>query len=250
MKKLILILFLLVCLVMMVGSYFPSTNPDFAGIYIASSGATTITTVNIFEQVTTFDADMPEDISNGAHGTDNITVGATGTYEVKFIADGETAGTNIVYEFYVFELATSSSAVEWVTAANPCVISCVGHGFSNGNRVKIAGVGGATGVNDRIYTVASVSGDSSYALDADEGTDVDGTGFGVWSSAGTATLATIQPSVHSERKFAVNGDVGSFSGGGLVSLTISKTLELWVKGTTDATNLTVDDCSFYIKRVQ
>ncbi len=228
---------------------FPSSNPDLAGIYIVSSAETAITTVNIFEQVTTFDADMPEDISNGDHNNNNITVGATGVYEVKFIADGEGAGANKVYEFYVFELAATSSAVAFVTAANPCVISSEGHGFSDGNRVKIEDVGGATGVNDRIYTVAA-STDSTYALDADQGTDVDGTGFGVWDSDGTATLATILPQIHSERKFAVSSDVGSFSGGGLVSLTIGKTLELWVKGTNDDTNMTVDDCSFYIIRVQ
>ena len=104
-------------------------------------------------------------------------------------------------------------------------------------------------LNGNIYTVAA-STDSTYALDVDDGTDVNATGYTTWSSAGTATLATILPQIHAHRKFAVGGDIGSFSGGGLASLTISKTLELWVKGTTDATNLTVDDCSFYMKRVQ
>ncbi len=230
---------------------FPSSNPDFAGIYIDSSSETTINTVNIFEQITTFDTDQPEDISDGAHGTDDITVGATGVYEVKFIADGESAASNKLFEFYVFELATTTSDVGFITNADPAVVSSVGHGFSAGNRIKIEGVGGATGVNDRIYTIpATALTDSTYQLDADNGTDVDSSGFGAWSSAGTATLATIQPAVHAERKFAVGGDAGSFSGGGFCTLTINKTLELWVKGTSDATNVTVDDCSFYMKRIQ
>ena len=249
MKRIITCIFLLFCLVVATASHFPSSNPDFAGIYIASGAETTITTVNIFEQITTFDTNMPEDISNGDHGNDNITVGATGVYEIIFFADGEGSGTNKVYEFFVFELATSGSAVAFVTAANPCVISSEGHGFSNGDRVKITGVGGATGVNGRIYTVAART-DTTYTLDADQGTDVDGSGFGVWDSEGTATLATQLGLIHAERKFAISNDVGDFSGGGLASLTINKTLEFWVKGTTDNANMTVDDCSFYMQRVQ
>ena len=47
-----------------------------------------------------------------------------------------------------------------------------------------------------------------------------------------------------------NSDQGAFSGGGLVSLTASKTLELYFKGTSDDTNLTIGECSFYMKRLQ
>ena len=223
--------------------------PNFAGILVDGGGSITITTVNIFEQMTTFDTDMPEVVSNGAHGTDNITIGASGDYDAYFEANALSAGNNKEYDFNVFEITAATTAVAFVTAANPCVISSEGHGYVNGNRVKIEGVGGATGVNDRIYTVASET-DSTYALDADQGTDVDGTGFGVWSSDGTAQLATKLEGVHRHRKFGTNSDQGAFGARSFETLTLNNTLELWILGISDATNITVEAATFGIKRIQ
>jgi len=225
---------------------------DFAGIYTDShAGAITVDIEDVFEQITAYDTDMPEVISNGAHGTDDITVGATGVYYVGFGLYGSVAGTNKDIAFNAFELAATSSALGFITNADPAVVSSVGHGFSAGNRVKIEGVGGATGVNDKIYLIpATAFTDSTFQLDADDGTDIDSSGFGAWSSAGTITLATKLLSVHAERRFAVNGDVGSVSPGpAYVSLTAGKTLEMWLKNESDNTNVTILGGQFSIRRV-
>ncbi len=223
--------------------------PDFAGILVEGGGSITITTVNIFEQMTTFDTDMPEAVSNGAHGTDNITIGASGVYDSYFDANALSAANNKEYDFNAFEITAATTAVAFVTAADPCVISSELHGYSNGDRVKIKGVGGATGVNDRIYLLASVT-DSTYALDAEGGVDVDGTGFGVWSSDGTAQLATKLEGVHRHRKFGTNSDQGAFGARSFESLTLNNTLELWILGTSDASNITVEAATLGIKRIQ
>ena len=222
---------------------------DFAGLLVDNGGSTTITTVQIFEQMTTFDTDMPEAISNGAHGTDDIVIGATGNYYVYFAANATSAANNKEYSFNAFQITATTTVVAFVTTGTPSVISSEGHGYSKGNRVKIKDVGGATGVNNRIYTVAGVdAGDSTYTLDAEDGTDVNGTGFGVWDSDGTAQLATKLEGVHRTRKFGTGSDNGAFSAASYEALTLNNTLELWVLGITDATNITVKDYTFGMER--
>ena len=83
-----------------------------------------------------------------------------------------------------------------------------------------------------------------------DGTDVNSSAYGSAGTDGSVYLATKLTSVHSHRKFGTGSDQGAFSGGAFVSLTANKTLELYFIGTSDATNLTVGDCSFYMKRVQ
>lgn len=223
--------------------------PDFAGIFFdENASALTINLQHSFEQVVDFDSDMPESVSNGRNATNDIVIGATGTYQVVFHISGTPAGTNKTYEWFAFEIAASGSTITGATQANPCVITAVAHGFSNGDRVKITGVAGMTELNGRIFTVANKA-DDTFELNEDNGGNINSGGFGAYTSGGTATLATILLAVHMHRKFATQ-DVGSMSGGGIVSLTLNKTLELWIKNITDATNITFDDCSFYMLRIK
>lgn len=226
--------------------------PDFAGLYMDGGGEITVLLVNGFEQVTTFDTDQPEVVSNGAHGTDDITIGATGVYEIAFNASALSAANNKAFEFFVFELDASpvGTQISGITKADPAqVTTSTAHGLSNGNRVKLDGVVGMTEVEDNIYTVANQT-EYTFTLDVDDGTDVNSSAYVNVGTDGSVYLATKLIQIHSHRTFGVNSDQGAFSGGGLASLTASKTLELYFKGTTDATNLTIQDCSFYMKRVQ
>ena len=225
------------------------TTGDFAGLLIVGNAvATTINIVQVFEHITVFDTDQPEIISNAAHATDNITVGESATYRVYFFAGATPAGTNKTYEIFAFELNTSGATIITdVTQATPGVVTAVAHGFSDGNRVKITGVVGMTELNGKIFTVTN-KGDDTFELEDDNGTDIATGGFTAYDSGGTATLSTRLDQVHARRKFAA-ADLGSVSGGGIIALTKDKTLELFVKGITDATNITFESLSFIICRV-
>jgi|26BtaG_2_1085354.scaffolds.fasta_scaffold10990_3 hypothetical protein len=82
----------------------------------------------------------------------------------------------------------------------------------------------------------------------DNTTSVHGTGFAAYTTGGTVQEAT-HLEVHSHRKFAIQDDIGSSSGGNLVSLTATNTIEMYIKGVTDATNFTFDCLTVRIVRI-
>ena len=54
-------------------------------------------------------------------------------------------------------LTDTTISITDVTAANPGVVTATAHGFSNGDRVFISGVGGMTEINNLEFTVANVT---------------------------------------------------------------------------------------------
>lgn len=83
--------------------------------------------------------------------------------------------------FYVDD--GGGKAVTGAFQENPCRVTVVGHGFSNGQKVVFHNVVGMTAIN---FTNLS-TGYTVTVVDADNITiGVDGTGFGAWSSGGTA----------------------------------------------------------------
>jgi len=71
------------------------------------------------------------------------------------------------------------------TAAEPVVITAAAHGFSDGEHVKILSVEGMVDLNENVYVVASAA-TNSFALNDDDGNDIDGTEFTAYVSGGTA----------------------------------------------------------------
>jgi Flp pilus assembly protein TadG len=69
------------------------------------------------------------------------------------------------------------------TKTNPVVVTAPGHGFANGDIVRINGVKGMTQLNDKFYQVASKTTDT-FALQATDGTNVNGTGYGTFAANG------------------------------------------------------------------
>lgn len=67
------------------------------------------------------------------------------------------------------------------TQANPVVITATSHGYSNGDRVFLADVGGMTEVNNREFTVANQT-TNTFELSG-----IDGTGFTAYTSGGTTS---------------------------------------------------------------
>lgn len=70
-------------------------------------------------------------------------------------------------------ITSSTKTITGITQANPAVMTVAAHGFSNGDRVVVAGVGGMGQVNNREFTVANqttntfeLSGVNSSAYDA------------------------------------------------------------------------------------
>jgi len=85
----------------------------------------------------------------------------------------------------------ASDAVEKVisgaTAANPCVITATGHGFSNGDKVSIRGVVGMVELNtETAYTVAGKT-TNTFQL-----AGVNSSGFTGYTSDGVATKAAAE----------------------------------------------------------
>jgi uncharacterized protein (TIGR02217 family) len=97
----------------------------------------------------------------------NISVNAN-TGQITFVADST---KNID--------ANSTKAITGISQANPGSVTCVGHGFSTGDKIKITSVGGMTQVNNLYFTIT--------VSDADHFTiGVNTTGYGAYTSGGSA----------------------------------------------------------------
>jgi hypothetical protein len=211
-------------------------DADYAGVsFDDNASATTIPLVNSFILIQDWDTNGPDDTSTSDQANNRLTVGATGTYFVSFGNSSSSAGTGKTYEWDVFEISSTATSITAATQADPVVITASGHGLSNGNKVKITGVTGMTEINDRVFTVAGVSG-ANFNLQDDSPADIDGTGFTAYSAGGTVQLAT-ETGVHTHRRFSTT-DVGAAGRSYPASLTSGSSIEVYVKGITDATNIT------------
>lgn len=220
---------------------------DYAGIFFdGNTDATVINLIDTYELVTGFDTDMPEKVSDGDNASDSITVGATGDYKINICSSATPASTNKTYEGFVFEMDATGAAITGASEATPAVITAVAHGFSNGNRVRITGVGGMVELNDRIYLIANKA-DDTFELTDEEGVNIASGGFTTYTSGGTATLAT-RTATQLHRKFAAQ-DLGAWDGCEIRSLTQDKVLQFYIRGRTDATNITFEYINFLIERV-
>ena len=79
------------------------------------------------------------------------------------------------------QLEATGAAITGATQANPVVVTAVAHGFENQDDVLISGVQGMTQLNGRYFTVSNATADTF------ELTGINGTGFGAYTSGGTAT---------------------------------------------------------------
>lgn len=70
-----------------------------------------------------------------------------------------------------------------ITAANPPVVTSAGHGFSNGDYVRISYAEGMTEVNGNTYKIANVAA-NTFELQTISGVNVDGTGYGAYLGSG------------------------------------------------------------------
>lgn len=83
------------------------------------------------------------------------------------------------------QVLEATQNITGITQANPAVVTIAGHGLSNGQEVFITGVAGMTQVNVRNFKVANVTA-NTFELQYMNGTNVNSTGFGAYTSGGTA----------------------------------------------------------------
>jgi len=178
--------------------------------------------------------------------TNSIIIGASKNYQVAFNVAGTPSGNNHIFEFIVFEVSGTQVTITDATAANPVVITAATHGFSDGDQVKIANVGGMVELNNRIFTIGEVTA-NTFELQDDLGSDIDGISFTAYTSGGTVSKA-ISTFIHSIRKFAA-GDIGSVSAQNFILLTIDNRLELYFKNLSAISGITADSANLSMHRL-
>lgn len=73
-----------------------------------------------------------------------------------------------------------------ISQANPCVVTAVGHGETDGNQIRISGVSGMTQVNGKVYTVHTVVDVNSFQIrDKTDAVDINSVAFTTYISGGS-----------------------------------------------------------------
>lgn len=79
-----------------------------------------------------------------------------------------------------------TKSITGATNADPVNLTIVGHGFSIDDEIIITGMEGMTELNGKRFRVNSVPGVDNITIKDLDGVTVDGTGFGVYTTGGTA----------------------------------------------------------------
>jgi|TARA_R110002110_G_scaffold43923_6_gene135928 hypothetical protein len=79
----------------------------------------------------------------------------------------------------------SSTTISGATAANPVVVTDTSHPYTNGEEIYITGVVGMTELNGKYYKIANKATHTYELTDIDD-TNINGSGYTAYSSAGTA----------------------------------------------------------------
>lgn len=91
-------------------------------------------------------------------------------------------------------ITESSFNISAATQASPVVVTTATHSYTNGDEVFIEGVVGMTEINGQRFVIANKTATTFELTSQADGTDIDGTGFTAYSSAGTSariyTVAT------------------------------------------------------------
>ena len=225
------------------------SSANYAGIGVMENAvATVIDLTDAYELITVFAYDMPERGSNGAFASESVTPDQDGDYLVSFSMTASGAGGAKTFTADLFSISATAQAVTGAAQANPCQLTINGHTFINGDHIKISGVAGMLELNDHIYVVANALANTVDLTD-EQGVNINSGAYGAYGGPGVAQLATLINSGHLHRLFGAGGDIGSISNAGIETLTGGDAVEPYIQNITDATDVTVDDCSIVIKRV-
>lgn len=127
-------------------------------------------------------------------GTQYIILARDWTHPVRLIPFQAAFNIGYILEFgqgYVRFIYQGSPVLEnpfsitAATNANPCVITVPGHDYIVGDWIFVSGVGGMTQLNGRYYGITNVAG-NDLTLTGIPGGPIDSTGYGTYTSGGTA----------------------------------------------------------------
>ena len=113
-----------------------------------------------------------------------VTANVTGTVVEQYVVTAvsrETAEESL-------RATGSSFTISGATAANPVVITATSHGVSLGDEIHISGVVGMTELNGQRFKAGTI-GTHTISLEDTTGTNIDGSGFTAYSSAGDVFIA-------------------------------------------------------------
>lgn len=159
------------------------THPDCPPLLITRLAETNWTAVA---------AEFEPGVARPTGGSGSGTAGATTQrYRVTAI-DSDTleesfpsTSTSVAVTTVSETIPDATVVITGATNANPVVVTSVAHGKSNGDLVLIAAVGGMTELNGRYFTLSAVAA-NTFALQDEDGVDVDGTAYAAYTAGGTA----------------------------------------------------------------
>lgn len=141
----------------------------------------------VYEQTHTYDlSDMPQ--VRYAQDADTMYLAHPGYPPRKIgrLDHDDWTIADVVFQPSVGQVEQVSKTITGATAANPVVLTVVGHGLADGDAFSVSGVAGMTQLNDKLYIAANVTTDTIELLDRN-GDAVDGTAFTAYTSGGTLT---------------------------------------------------------------
>ncbi len=105
----------------------------------------------------------------------------------------------------------AAKTVTGITQANPGVVTCAGHGYSDGRTIYLDAVGGMDEVSGKPFLVSAAT-TNTFALQDLDGNNVNTTGYGAYTSGGTAELVFEITTTYAEAhlkdlQFAQSGDI-------------------------------------------
>jgi hypothetical protein len=143
-------------------------------------GWTKWTTTGTYESVQVLPTSTTDQVWVAVKRTIN---GSTKRY-IELLSTGDgTSNTDGFSDCYL--TYSNPKTISGITKANPGVVTATSHGFSNGDYVKLIGVGGMTEVEGITYIVAGVAA-NTFQLTDTSGTNVNTTSYTTYTSGGYA----------------------------------------------------------------
>lgn len=217
---------------------------DYAAIRIDENGTESeIIVQDLYHQVEFFNENGPAQVSESDAANNRILFGDSRVYLVQFTVAGEVTGLASQFEFELMAIHAESVAVTDITGATPGVVTAAGHGLSDGDEVKVSGVGGMTEANGKVFKVANAT-PTTFELTNDEDDDVATGGWGAYTGGG------IVQEVHNVgceiyREFP-NGQTGVAGSSFLYDAPEGDALELYARNHDNTNDITVREATVLV----
>lgn len=109
-------------------------------------------------------------------------------YEPRKLArTGHAAWTLTTYPRTSDPFIGATKNITGATQANPCVVTVVGHGYTTGQRIQVASVGGMTQLNGNSYYITKLTADT-FSLSTLAGIAIDSSAYSAYTAGGTVAL--------------------------------------------------------------